>query len=221
MADKRRPAKRNSTRRAPVIKHKPGLADGLMKELAPFLAEDGIDLEAGVPDTAVFQAALDRAVERYNRMLFTPVGEARAEAVATLCNVVDFIERDSMREAAELLDRVPSDPSEAQPAAVSHCVGLALGLLDEWLGAATSSAPPEVSYVMGLPDREGYGGEAAARLLVLACQGRAFSSLRQLVVDSGGHELLFAASLAVTSVVEGWSMVEDKTMFEIASQHIR
>jgi len=56
----------------PEIVHTPGTADDLMRELAPILAEDGIDLDDpdSIPDMETLQAALDRAVERRNMGLF-------------------------------------------------------------------------------------------------------------------------------------------------------
>ena len=46
---------------------KPGLAQETLRELAPLLAEEAIDVDSiDVPDLASLQAALDRAVERHN-----------------------------------------------------------------------------------------------------------------------------------------------------------
>jgi hypothetical protein len=44
----------------PQIQHTPGMADDLMREIAPLLAEDGIDLNdpAKIPDTETLQLAL-------------------------------------------------------------------------------------------------------------------------------------------------------------------
>ncbi|MDT4912017.1 MAG: hypothetical protein QOC66_1145 [Pseudonocardiales bacterium] len=52
----------------PDIQFNPGMADELMSELAPPLAEEGID---------TLLEAVDRAVGRRNIALFTPVGDAR------------------------------------------------------------------------------------------------------------------------------------------------
>ncbi len=61
----------------PQIQHKPGLASEMLAELAPLLAEEGIDVDSiDVPDLDTLQAALDRAVERRNMELFSPVGAA-------------------------------------------------------------------------------------------------------------------------------------------------
>ena len=69
----------------PQIQLKPGMAQGLLRELAPLLAEEGIDVDdIDVPDTETLQRALNRAMERHNMSLFTPVGQARELAAVTL-----------------------------------------------------------------------------------------------------------------------------------------
>jgi hypothetical protein len=61
---------------------KPGLASQTLRELAPLLAEEGIDVDnIDVPDLATLQAALNRAVGRHYLARFIPVGEARDWAV--------------------------------------------------------------------------------------------------------------------------------------------
>jgi len=73
--------------------HAPGMADDIRRELAPILAEDGIDLDDpdGIPDMEMLQAALDRVVERRNMALFTPVDEARQLALTMLRLCVEAI----------------------------------------------------------------------------------------------------------------------------------
>ena len=63
---------------APEIQLKPGMASELLHELAPLLAEEGIDVSnIDVPDLDTLQQALGRAIERRNIAMFTPVGRAR------------------------------------------------------------------------------------------------------------------------------------------------
>ncbi len=57
----------------PGIQFKPGMASDLLRELAPLLAEEGIDADnIDVPDVETLQRALNRAMERHNMSLFTP-----------------------------------------------------------------------------------------------------------------------------------------------------
>jgi hypothetical protein len=58
------------------------MADDLMREIAPVLAEDGIDLNdpGSIPDMSVLQRALDRAIERRNMVLFATIRAGRWSA---------------------------------------------------------------------------------------------------------------------------------------------
>ena len=56
----------------PRIEHKPGMAEEMLRELAPLLAKEGIDLSGDdIPDMETLQAALDRTVERRNLELIS------------------------------------------------------------------------------------------------------------------------------------------------------
>ena len=80
-----RPDRLNLPPGPPRVEWKPGLADEMMRELAPLLAEEGVDVDdIDVPDLPTLQAAMNRAGERHNMTLFTPVGSARTLAVAAL-----------------------------------------------------------------------------------------------------------------------------------------
>jgi len=76
----------------PRIQLKPGMAAELLHELAPLLAEEGIDVNnIEVPDLETLQQAMNRAVERQNMARFTPVGPARDLAAATMRSAVQAI----------------------------------------------------------------------------------------------------------------------------------
>ena len=69
----------------PEFRYTPGVADEMLRELGPLVAEEGIDLnDIDVPDMDTLQNALNRAVERRNMALFTPVGQARELALTAL-----------------------------------------------------------------------------------------------------------------------------------------
>src|SRR5260370_40853929 len=70
---------------APQVQLKPGLAKETLRELAPLLAGEGIDVDnIDVPDLDTLQAARNSAIERHNMTRFTPAGHARDLAVTTL-----------------------------------------------------------------------------------------------------------------------------------------
>ena len=126
----------------PQIQLTPGLGEQTMRELAPLLAEEGIDADnVDVPDLAVLQAALNRAVERHNMTRFTPVGQARDLAVTALRLVIEALAGGDTTQAAAILAEVQPDSPGNTAATVAACIGVALGLLDDWLSGAGPQAP--------------------------------------------------------------------------------
>ena len=106
----------------PQIQHKPGLASEMLRELAPLLAEEGIDVHnIDVPDLETLQAAMNRAVERANMARFTPVGKAREHAVTTLRLVVEAVTEDDTTLAAVILESVPPELPDGPAAAIVTC----------------------------------------------------------------------------------------------------
>lgn len=171
------------------------MADELLRELAPLLAEEGIDLSGDdVPDMDTLQAALGRAVERRNLELFSPVGATRQIAVETLRRVVDAVLAGDSATAGELLEQVQPESPDNTIATVSSCIGIALGLLDETLTAA--SAP-----TVTLPAGHWNGQRAATDILALAHKGKAFRSLDKLLVRQGGPQVLNGSALALAAAV--------------------
>lgn len=179
----------------PRIEHKPGMADEMMRELAPLLAEEGIDLSGDdIPDMETLQAALNRAVERRNLELFSPVGPTRLIAVETLHRVVDAILAGDSRTAGQLLERVQPESPDNTVATVSSCIGIALGLLDDTL--ARADAP-----IVALPAGHWNGERAATDILALARKGKAFRSLDKLLVRQGGPQVLNGSALALAATI--------------------
>lgn len=159
----------------PEIRHQPGMADDLMRELAPLLAEDGIDLNPNsIPDLETLQRALNSAVERRNMQLFTPVGEARALALTTLRLFVEAVASDQVELAEAILaTAVPESPDGSQ-ATVAGTIGVALNLLDTLLGTGHPEAPAGIGARTKLPRGHWVGERAGRGILDLARRGRAF-----------------------------------------------
>jgi len=193
----------------PRIEHRPGMAAEMFRELAPLLAEEGIDLdsfdELGCPDLATLQAALNRAVERHNLALFTPVGRTRELAVATLRLAVEAIAADDTTLAAAILDQAQPESSDGSAPTVSACIGLALGLLDDHLAGPASPAPQGIGRRVRLPAGHWFGERAATDILALAAKGRAFRSLDTLLMRQGGRHVLYGAALALAATTTTWA----------------
>ena len=113
----------------PQIQLKPGLANEMPRELAPLLAEEGIDVDnIDVPELDTLKAAMNRAVERHNMAHFTPVGQARDLAVTMLRLAIEAIAEDNTPSPQRSSNKcslnprtTPSPPSPAASALPSDC----------------------------------------------------------------------------------------------------
>jgi hypothetical protein len=199
------------------IQLKPGLAEETLRELAPLLAEEGIDVNnIDAPDLATLQQALNRAVERHNMARFTPVGKPRELAVTTLRQVIAAIIQNNTTLAADLLDQVqPESPDTTTTATVASCIGLALGLLDDWLSEHHPDAPAGLAAQVRLPTGHLSGKRAATDILALASKRRAFRSLDTLLIRQGGPQVLYGSALALAATIQTWSADTDTPVAEL------
>jgi hypothetical protein len=206
----------------PRIEFKPGMANELLRELAPLLAEEGIDIEnIDDLDSDTLQRAMNRAVERHNMALFTPVGDTRELAAVALRLVVEALAADDSTRASSILDQVqPESPDNSAPT-VSACIGLALGLLDVWLGGHEPAAPARLAERVLLPKGHWLGERAARDILALAGKGRAFVSLGSLITRQGGPQVLYGSALALSAAIRAWSTDSGTPVPELARTAIR
>lgn len=204
----------------PRVEFKPGLADETLRELAPLLAEEGIDVDTlEVADLPTLQRALNRAVERRNLELFSPIGATREIAVLHLRRVVEALLTDDTRLAGELLDQVQPESPDNTVATVASCIGIALGLLDDWLGAP--SGGPGLGAHVALPAGHWNGERAATDMLALAQKGKASRSLDKLLVRQGGPQVLAGSVLALAAVVTTQHQHGDTPTGELLESLIR
>lgn len=206
----------------PRIEFQPGMANQMLRELAPLLADDGIDVEnIDVADIETLQRAMNRAVERHNMSLFTPVGQTRELAAAALRLVVEALAEDDTTLASTILDQVqPESPDNSAPT-VSACIGITLGLLDDWLGGHDSAAPARLPDRVRLPKGHWQGERAARDILALASSGRAFRALGSLITRQGSPQVLYGCALALTATMRTWSNDTDTPVPELARTAIR
>jgi hypothetical protein len=191
----------------PEIVHTPGMADDLMCEIAPLLAEDGIDLNDpdSIPDMNVLQRALDRAIERRNMALFTPVGEPRSLALTTLRLYVEAVaDGETELAGAVLATAVPESPDNST-ATVAGTIGVALDLLDQILSGHDDAAPAGIGARTKLPKGNWVGERAARDVLDLARKGRAFATLDSLIRRQGSPAVQSGAALALAATMQAWS----------------
>ena len=206
----------------PQVQFRPGLADETLRELAPLLAEEGIDVDdIDVPDLDTLQQAMNRAVERHNMMRFTPIGAARDDALDVMREVTDAVAADDTGYAADVLDSVLPDAPDRDGATVAGCIGVALGLLDTWLAGPDSPAPAGLGPQIALPAGHWTGERAATDILALARKGRAVSSIDSIIVRQGGKHVLYGAALAVAAAMQTWSRTTGTPIRQLARTHIR
>ena len=206
----------------PEIQFKPGMADELLHELAPLLAEEGIDVDnIDVPDLDTFQGALSRAVERRNMAMFTPVGQARELAAVTMRLTAQAIADGDTRLAASILDQAQPESPDNSSATVSACIGLALGLLDRWLSGNDTKAPAGLARLIRLPAGHWTGERAATDILTLARKGRAFASLDALIARQGGQHVLYGSTLILAAALQGWARHAETPLIDLARSVVR
>ncbi len=206
----------------PEVQFRPGMAKELLQELAPLLAEEGIDVDnIDVPDLDTLQAAMDRAVERHNMTRFTPVGHARDLAVTTLRLVIEALADGDTTLAAAILEQVQPDSPDNTAPTVAGCIGLTLGLLDDWLTGGDPHAPSGLGQRVRLPAGHWLGERAATDILVLARKGRAFESLDTLIARQGGKHVLYGSALTLAAAAQAWAADTDTPVHDLARAAVR
>jgi hypothetical protein len=207
---------------APQIQLRPGLARETLRELAPLLAEEGINVDdIDVPDLGTLQAAMTRAVERHNMTRFSPVGHARDLAVTTLRLAIEALAGGDTTLAAAILEQVQPDSPDNTTATVAGCIGVALGLLDDWLTGADPHAPSGLGQRVRLPAGHWLGERAATDILVLARKGRAFGTLDTLIARQGGKHVLYGSALTLAAAAQTWAADNDTPVRELARAAVR
>lgn len=198
----------------------PGMAQEMLRDLAPLLAEEGIDVDnLEATDMPTLQRAMQRAVERRNMELFTPVGAPREIAAAVLRLVVEAVLDGDTVLAGVLLDQVQPESPDNTVATVASCIGIALGLLDEWL-PGQAPAPAGLAQHTRLPAGHWNGRRAATDILVLASKGKAFGSLDRLLVRQGGLQILTGSALALAAAISTWARLTDTPAPQLIATHI-
>lgn len=197
------------------VTHKPGMAAALMAQLAPLLADEGIDLDnLEASDLDGLNAALARAMDRHNFELFSPSTAHREAALAVLRRVAEAVGVGDSDRVDEVLGAVEPEPRGDQPA-ISHVIGVGLGRLDTWLGDGGEASRIGV---IRLPAVERAVRSAATDIIALARSGRAFDSLDGLHRKQNGLVVFRATALAVAAVVGAWAERDGMPVAELCSR---
>jgi len=164
---------------------------------------------------------MKRAIERHNMTRFTPVGHPRDLAAATLRLVIEALTDGDTTLAAAILEQAQPDSPDNSTATVAGCIGVALGLLDDWLTGANPHAPDDLARRVHLPAGHWLGERAATDILVLARKGRAFSSLDTLIARQGGQHVLYGSALTLAAAAQTWAASTDTPVREVAHAAVR
>src|SRR6266568_1329439 len=110
---------------------------------------------------------------------------------------------------------------ELAPLLAEEGIGVALGLLDDWLTSADPHAPSGLAQRVSLPAGHWLGERAATDILVLARKGRAFGSLDTLIARQGGQHVLYGSALTLTATAQTWAAGNDTPIPELARAQVR
>lgn len=198
------------------VTHKPGMAKELLGQIAPLLADEGIDLDdLDANDLDSVNAALARATERHNLALFTPVGAHLTGAYALLRQFTLAIAEENIELAEALLGGIPVDPEPNVPA-ISHVIGVSLGLLDE---RQTDATLRHVQARMRVPVWRSKPSKTASRdVTALAAKGRAFEALPDLHRRHSGLAIFEGGALSVAASVIAQAKVEQVPVEDVVSR---
>lgn len=199
------------------VVYSPGSGQRVIDEMAPLLAAEGIDLDdLGDVDLDEVNAALARATERHNLALFTPVGAQREDALAVLREFAVRLADEQDSDPFAVLAAVETDPADGS-AAISHVIGVALGLLDDW-----HTNPAWNAALAGTRLRRGpRPAQAAAKdLLALARKGRAFASLDRMHRGHSGLAIFQGSALLVADAVGRRAAAEGMDVPAVAEREL-
>ena len=110
---------------------------------------------------------------------------------------------------------------DGSAATVASCIGVALGLLDQWLAGHDSGAPARLAPLTRLPAGHWTGERAARDILTLARKGRAFASLDSLIARQGGRHVLYGSALTLAAALQAWSRHTGTPLIDLARTAIR
>jgi hypothetical protein len=194
------------------VTYKPGMANDLLQEMAPLLAEEGIDVnDPSTFDMASLNAALGRAVERTSLDRFTPVGATRARALTLLRSTSNAISEGHSEVAEVIIRKINPEPTTGEPS-VAHVIGVSLGLIDEWHD--DSDLAPTIAGARA-PQWASRSRAAGTDIISLARKGRAFDSIAALHARYNGLEILNGSILAVAGTLQLWAASTNQSVREL------
>lgn len=181
------------------IRHYSGATADLLEQLAPLLADEGIDVQQlQEADPEILKAAMMRVVERHNLQLSTPIGDERARTVNTLRELLVAHNASDTAEVQVLFGSIGPAPTRHRPSS-GHLTGVTIETLDR---VYRNEQFHPALHVVEIPKVDTTTRAATEQILGLAAKGQAFRSLDDLLGSHGGFEVSRAAVLLLTATVQ-------------------
>lgn len=201
------------------VVHQPGMAADLLKEMAPLLKADGVDLDdLGDTDLDTLNEAMARATERRNLELLTPIGAQYDAALAILHSFTSAIAAGDDARARAIIESVEPEATPPAPS-VSHVLGVSLGLLDDWY--SDDGLRPALRSARVPAWHRKQSRSAASDVLAIARKGRAFDAADSLIRRHRGLSALEGASLVVAASLIAGADAERTPLEEVADRMLR
>ena len=193
--------------------HRPGMANDLLQEMAPLLAEDGIDVnDPSSFDMAALNAALARAVERTNLERFTPIGVTRSNTLTVLLSASEAISSGDVQSTEAVIRGIAPEPKETGEPSVAHVIGVSLGLLDSWHRDASLT---KLLARTRIPDWSSRSRAAGTDIVALARKGRALEAVAALHGRYDGLTILEGSILAIAGTLQSWAAATDQSVHDL------
>jgi hypothetical protein len=164
---------------------------------------------------------MNRAIERQNMVRFTPVGQARELAAVTLRLVAEAIADGDTRLAAAILDQAQPESADGSAATVAGCIGVALGLLDQWLPGHDRSAPADLGKLNLQPAGHWTGERAAAHIVNPCAQGPRLRLPRCADRQAGRPARALWQRPCPAAALQAWSQLASTSLPDLARMTIR
>ncbi|NMN98636.1 hypothetical protein [Antrihabitans stalactiti] len=182
-----------------VVSGFPALAaHDLLREIAPILAERGIDVDESAPTS---QRPVSRAAPRHNENIVLLRGSAREQAAAVLRSMVDAVANADTTLAADDLAGLAAYSLDDRTPSTYSCIAIALALLDQWLDSADLPTRAVIPATLTLC------AQATTDIVALAGRGRALRSRDSLISRHGSRGVLWACALALEATIRELSHI--------------
>jgi len=206
----------------PQIQVKPGTANELLHQLAPLLAEEGIDVNnIDASDPGTLQQALNRASSGTTWPCSPPSGTPASWPPSPCGSPPKPSPAATPRSPPGSWTRPSPNPRTiprplSPPAPASRWACSTTGH-----PGTTPAHPTGWARLTRLPAGHWTGERAATDILTLARKRRAFASLDALIVRQCGRYVLYGSALALAAALQAWARHAGTPLTDLARTVVR